>query len=49
MQLSQKRKIFVNFLLKFWNVNVILDILTKKGDLQRFCISEITDSGNVVR
>ena len=31
MQLSQKRKSFLNFLFHFWNLNQILNILKKKG------------------
>ena len=49
MQLSQKQKLFLNFSLHFLNLDEILNILTKKGDPQRFCISQITDSENVVR
>ena len=33
MQLSQKRKSFLNFLFHFWNLNQILNILKKKGGL----------------
>ena len=33
MQLSQKRKSFLNFLFHFWNLNQILNILKKKGRL----------------
>ena len=32
MQLSQKRKSFLNFLFHFWNLNQILNILKKKDD-----------------
>ena len=31
MQLSQKRKSFLNFLFHFWNLNQVLNILKKKG------------------
>ena len=31
MQLSQKRKSVLNFLVHFWNLNQILNILKKKG------------------
>ena len=31
MQLSQKRKSFLNFLFHFWNLNQIFNILKKKG------------------
>ena len=49
MQLSQKKKIFLNFSLNFWNLNSILNLLKKKDYPQIFCISEIAYSGNVVR
>ena len=41
-------KLFLNFLLNFWNLKKILN-LQKKDDPHRFCISEITDSENVTR
>ena len=48
MQLSQKKKQhFLNFLLHFWNLNEILNILTKKVTFIDFVIS-ITGSENVV-
>ena len=36
MQLSQKQKIFLHFLLNFWNLNSILNILKKKMTLTAF-------------
>ena len=49
MQLSQKQKLFLNFSLHFLNLDEILNILTKKGDPQRFCIFKIMASEKVVR
>ena len=48
MQLSQQQKPFLHFSLHFWNLAEISNILKKKDDARRFCISEITDSENVV-
>ena len=43
MTLSKKQKPFLNFLLHFWNLNQILNILEKKDDPHGLYISEITD------
>ena len=42
MQLSNQQKLFLNFLLHFWNLAEILNILKKKHDPHRFCLFEIT-------
>ena len=41
IQLWQKHKTFVNFLLHFWNLAKILNILTKKMMLIDFVISKL--------
>ena len=35
--------------MSFWNVAQIFECVEKKDDPQSFCISEITDSKNLVR
>ena len=49
MLLSQKRKIFSEFLAAFFKCRLNFEYFEKKDDPHRFCISEITDSENVVR
>ena len=49
MLLSQKRKIFSEFLAAFFKCRLDFEYFEKKDDPHRFCISEITDSENVVR
>ena len=49
MQLSQKQKTFSEFLAAFLKSRLNFEYFEKKGDPHRFCISEITDSENVVR
>ena len=39
--LSLKQKIFVDFLLRFWNLNEIENIFKKKGKFSKLSISEI--------
>ena len=39
--LSLKQKIFVDFLLRFWNLNEIENIFKKKGEFSKLSISEI--------
>ena len=43
------KKLFLNFSLHFWNLTKILNVLKKKDHPHSFCISEITDSKNVVQ
>ena len=49
MQLSQKKKAFSRFFAAFLKSTLIFKYFEKKDDPHRFCISEITDSENVVR
>ena len=49
MQLSQKQQTFSQFLAGFWKYTINFKFFGKKDYPQRFCISEITDSENVVR
>ena len=49
MQLSQKHETFSQFFAKFLKYIKPFKYFEKKDDPQRFCISEITDSWNVVR
>ena len=49
MQLSQKQKKFSDFFAPFLNSNLNFERFEKKGDPHTFCISEVTDSENVVR
>ena len=49
MQLSQKQKTFSEFLAAFLKSWLNFEYFEKKDDPHRLCISEITDSGNVVR
>ena len=49
MQLSHKQKTFSQFFAPFLKSRLNFEYFFKKDDLQRFCISEITDSVNVVR
>ena len=48
MQLFQKQKTFFQFLAAFLNSRVNFEYFQKKDDPHIFCISEITDSENVV-
>ena len=48
MQLSQKQKTFSQFFSAFLTSSWNLKYFEVKDDPQRFCISEITDSENVV-
>ena len=49
MELSQKQKFFSEFFARFLESAIYFKYFLKKDDLHRFCISEITDSENVVR
>ena len=49
MQLSQKQKTFSEFLAAFLKSWLNFEYFEKKDDPHRFCISEITDSENVIR
>ena len=49
MQLTQKLKTFWQFFAAFLKSALIFKYFEKKGDPHSFCISEITDSGNLVR
>ena len=49
MELYQNKKNFLYILFHIWNLAEILNILKKKADPLRFCVSKITDSENVVR
>ena len=49
MQLSQKQKTFSEFLAAFLKSRLNFEYFEKKEDPHRICISEITDSENVVR
>ena len=49
MQLSQKQKTFSQFFAGFLKSRLNFEHFEEKDDLHRFCISEITDSENVVR
>ena len=49
MQLSQKQKTFSQFFAAFLISRLNFEHYDKKGDAQRFCNFEITDSENVVR
>ena len=48
MQLSQKQKTFSEFFAAFWKCRLNFEHCEKKYGPHRFCISEITDSENVV-
>ena len=45
--ISQKQKIFSDFLLHIWNVHQIYNILKKKDEPPSLVISEIIDSERV--
>ena len=45
--ISQKQKIFSDFLFHIWNVHQIWNILKKKDEHPRLFISEIIDSERV--
>ena len=49
MQLYQKQSTFPEFLATFLKSELSLECFQKKDDPLSFCISEITDSENVVR
>ena len=49
MQLYDKKKNFSQFFSPFLNSSLNLEHLKKKDDPHRFCITEFTDSENVVR
>ena len=49
MQLSHKQKTLSQFFAPFLKSSLNFKYFFKKDDLQRFCISETTDSVNVVR
>ena len=49
IQLSQKHKNFLNFLLHFGNLKEILNILRQKVTIIDFVISKLRGSENVVR
>ena len=44
----KKERLFVNFLLHFWNVHEILNILKKKEEYPSLIIAEIIASGRDV-
>ena len=48
MQLSQKQKIFSKFFAPFLKCTINFKFFEKKNDPHRFCISEITDTENVI-
>ena len=49
MQLSQKQKTVPDLFAAFLKSRLSFEYFVKKDDPHSFCISEITDSGNVVR
>ena len=49
IQLSQKQKNLFGIFYKFLKSRLNFEHFEKKDDPHRFCISEITDSENVVR
>ena len=49
MQLSQKQKTFSQFLAAFLKCRISFELFQKDHYPHCFCISEITDSGNVVK
>ena len=49
MQLSQKQKTFSEFFAAVFKSTLSFEDFEWKDDSQRFCISEVTDSENVVR
>ena len=49
MQLSQKQKKFSQFLATFLKSKLNLEYFRKKDDAHSFCISEITESENVIK
>ena len=49
MQLSQKQKTSSPFLAAFWKSRLNFKYFETKHHPHRFCISEIRESGNVVR
>ena len=49
MELSQKQKIFFNFLLHFWNLHQILNILTKRMIVIAYVLCKLWTVKNVVR
>ena len=49
MQLSEKQKTFSEFLAAILKSCLNFEYFEKKDDPQSFCISDITDSENVVR
>ena len=49
MILSEKKKFFSAYFAAFSKSRLSFENFDKKDDLHRFCISEITDSENVVR
>ena len=49
MQLSQKQKTSSQFLAAFLKSRLNFEYFEQKDDPHRFCISQITDSENVVR
>ena len=49
MQLSQKQKNFSQFLATFLKSKLNLEYFRKKDDAHSFCISEITESENVIK
>ena len=49
MQLSQEQKTFSNFFPRFLKCAINFKYLEKKDNPHRFCISEITNSQDMVR
>ena len=49
IQLSQKQNIFSLFFATFSKSTINFEYFEKKDDVHSFCISEITDSENVIR
>ena len=49
MQLSQKQNIFSEFFARFLKSTISFKYFKKKDNPHRFCISDITNSGNVLR
>ena len=49
MELSQKQRKFSQYFTAFLKSTLNFEYFEQKDDRQRFCISDITDSENVVR
>ena len=49
MQLSKKQITFLNFFVRFWNLDEILNTFLKKDYSDSLCILEFSDWEDVVR